>query len=539
MKKKVTLALAASLVACSAFAQMPEKPEMVSNEKEITLEGQEALLKKYMSTITKEELKDHLMLFASDTFEGRETGERGQKMAADYIAQFFFERGLTGPVKNSPNPYFQQFELNSKSFGDYWLEANGFKANIFEDFYPYGNFEVAESDTELVFAGYGLETETYSDFKNIDVKGKGVVILEQNPKDKEGNLIGGEANLRQKIKTLSDKGAKFVVVAQESDKAFQAKLNMYKNYLQGAALSFKEAQTAPFGMLFTSPSNAAKLLGVDAGKFEKALAKAEKKGESPAGSFSATAKVKAELLKRKVRTENVLGFIEGTDLKDEILVVTSHYDHVGVTDGVVYNGADDDGSGSTGLLEIVDAFSQAMKDGNRPRRSILFMTFTGEEKGLLGSEYYTDHPVFPLDKTVADLNIDMIGRGDEAHKDNLDFVYIIGSDMLSSDLHKISEASAKKFTPELTLDYHYNRKDSPERYYYRSDHYNFAKNGIPVIFYFNGTHEDYHQPTDTPDKIQYEQQALRAQLVFATAWELANRAERPVVDQKEEEKAEN
>ncbi len=232
-------------------------------------------------------------------------------------------------------------------------------------------------------------------------------------------------------------------------------------------------------------------------------------------------------------SENVLAFIEGTQKPDEIIVISAHYDHVGVDKkGNIYNGADDDGSGTVSILEIAQAFAKAKKDGVGPKRSILFLHVTGEEKGLYGSRYYTDeNPIFPLENTVANLNIDMIGRIDKNHEseDKNNYVYLIGSDRLSTDLHNISEEMNTKYV-NLDLDYTYNAKNDPNRFYYRSDHYNFAKNNVPCIFYFNGVHEDYHKPTDTPDKIEYELLAKRAQLIFCTAWEVANRAERIVVD---------
>lgn len=232
----------------------------------------------------------------------------------------------------------------------------------------------------------------------------------------------------------------------------------------------------------------------------------------------------------KKTTDNILGFIQGSEKPEEILVVSAHYDHVGMKNGVIYNGADDDGSGSVALLEMAKAFKQAEKDGFSPKRSILFLHFTGEELGLLGSKYYTDYqPVFPLENTIANLNIDMIGRVDDVHLNDPNYVYIIGSDRLSSDLHRISELSNEQHT-QMTLDYTYNSTNDPNQFYYRSDHYNFAKNNIPVIFYFNGVHEDYHQPGDTPDKINYEILAKRTQLIFATAWQLANATTRPLVD---------
>jgi Zn-dependent M28 family amino/carboxypeptidase len=246
--------------------------------------------------------------------------------------------------------------------------------------------------------------------------------------------------------------------------------------------------------------------------------------------------VQASILSKvsNVKADNVMGLLEGTDLKDEIVVVSGHYDHIGLTtEGTdkVNNGADDDGSGTTGVLEMAQAFTKAKAEGHGPRRSILFLTVCGEEKGLLGSEWYSESPIFPLAKTVTNLNIDMIGRVDPAHKDNPDYVYLIGSDKLSSDLHKISEYTNATYT-RLTIDYKYNDPNDPDRIYYRSDHYNFAKHGIPIIFYFNGIHEDYHKPSDEVSKINFEMLAKRARLVFFTAWDIANRDKAPVVDVK-------
>ena len=225
-----------------------------------------------------------------------------------------------------------------------------------------------------------------------------------------------------------------------------------------------------------------------------------------------------------IRGENVLGYIKGTDLKDELIIITAHYDHLGKHDTLLFNGADDDGSGTVAIMEIAEAFMLAKRDGKGPRRSILIMPVSGEEKGLLGSKYYTDNPVFPLRKTIANLNIDMIGRIDNMHIDG-NYVYLIGSDMLSKELHNISEKINKKHIG-LELDYTYNTEDDPHRYYYRSDHYNFAKNNIPVIFYFNGVHEDYHKTTDTIEKIDFNKIEKITRFVFLTAWELANREER-------------
>ncbi len=228
----------------------------------------------------------------------------------------------------------------------------------------------------------------------------------------------------------------------------------------------------------------------------------------------------------KVQTENVAAIIKGTEFPEEYIVISSHLDHIGIENGEINNGADDDGSGTVALLEIAQAFKMAQINGNGPKRTLIFLHVTGEEKGLLGSKYYTENPLYPLNKTMVNLNVDMIGRTDPKRIDkDPNYIYLIGADRLSQDLHDISEAANNKYT-KFKIDYTFNDKKDPNRFYYRSDHYNFAKNNIPVIFYFSGTHEDYHKPGDTVDKIMYELLAKRTKLIFYTAWELANRSRR-------------
>ncbi len=235
--------------------------------------------------------------------------------------------------------------------------------------------------------------------------------------------------------------------------------------------------------------------------------------------------------KSNASSENVVAFIPGSEFPEEVIVISAHYDHLGKKGKEVYNGADDNASGTSAVLEIAQAFQKAKKSGYGPKRSILFMHLTGEEEGLFGSKYYTSHPIYPLANTIVNLNIDMVGRVDKKHKNKPNYIYLIGADKLSSELHKLSEETNKKYS-QLKLDYTYNDEKDPNRFYYRSDHYNFAKNNIPIIFYFNGVHDDYHQLTDTPDKINFEILAKRTQLVFYTAWEIANREKRLVVDKK-------
>ncbi len=230
---------------------------------------------------------------------------------------------------------------------------------------------------------------------------------------------------------------------------------------------------------------------------------------------------KSSLSDRFENSQNVIAYIKGTAFPNEVLVISAHSDHLGDLDGTLYPGADDNGSGTSAVLEIAEAFKLAQNEGFSPKRSILFLHLTGEEQGLYGSSFYIKHPAFPLQNTVANLNIDMIGRVDRKHEENPNYIYLIGSDRISTELHYISETANDKFT-KLDIDYTYNAEDDSNRYYYRSDHYNFAQNGVPVIFYFNGEHDDYHKPTDTADKIQYKLLEKRARLIFATAWYIAN-----------------
>lgn len=230
-------------------------------------------------------------------------------------------------------------------------------------------------------------------------------------------------------------------------------------------------------------------------------------------------------------SENIWAYIEGSEKPDEVLVISAHYDHVGIKNGEVYNGADDDGSGTVAVMEIAKAFAKAKKQGHGPKRSILFLHVTGEEHGLHGSRYYSENPLFPIANTITDINIDMIGRRDVEHAKTNNYVYVIGADRLSTDLHNAVVAQNDKYV-KLDLDFKFNDPKDPNHFYERSDHYNFAKHGIPAVFFFNGVHEDYHGKGDEPQKIEYDALTKRAQLAFVVAWDLANRENRPVVDKK-------
>jgi Zn-dependent M28 family amino/carboxypeptidase len=223
---------------------------------------------------------------------------------------------------------------------------------------------------------------------------------------------------------------------------------------------------------------------------------------------------------------NIIAYIEGSEFPDEYIILTGHTDHEGIVNGTVYPGADDNGSGTAAIMEIAEAFKIAETEGFRPRRSLVFLHVTAEEIGLHGSRYYKEYPVFPLEQTTTVLNTDMIGRVDFRHSDQDNYIYLIGSDRLSTELDFIAQEANDTFT-QLDIDYTYNDPKDPNNYYYRSDHYHFASSGIPVIFFFNGEHEDYTQPSDTPDKINYSLLKKRTDLIFATTWYLVN-ADLPV-----------
>jgi len=503
----------------------------------------------FAASITAADLSKHLHVLASDEYEGRNTGEKGQKMAAAYIAKEFSNNGLVGPVKNSStSPYYQTFNLEKSAWGEGNITVAGKKFLMLQDFFVLGGSPYqTEQTAEVVFAGYGINDANYSDYANLDVKDKLVIALGGEPKDNNGNYrISGTKKAsdwgndpRTKRDAASKLGAKSILIITGTNATeFNTLTERYKNIATRPSIGLKSSDTQPdFAMIYASPTLGAALLNTTPEKlfaYETTLAKTSKPIKNtftPAKNI----RIKAGRDVTPLPTENVLGFIEGTDKKDEIVVMTAHYDHVGVNNRLegdkIFNGANDDGSGTVAVIEMAEAFAQARKAGFSPRRSLLFMTVTGEEKGLLGSEYYSNHPVFALENTVADINIDMIGRMDNQHekaKDN-NYIYVIGSDKLSSELHQINEQANQKYT-KLKLDYTFNDENDPNRFYYRSDHYNFAKHRIPIIFYFNGVHNDYHQPSDEVDKIDFESAEKVARLAFYTAWELANRDERIKVD---------
>lgn len=485
----------------------------------------------YGNTITSAELKDLLYTFASDEFEGRLTGAKGQKMAVEFLKDHYVALGIPSPLGG--DDYFQNVPLVSQKAPEVTMSVNNVSYQNYEDFIVAGGvFTQTITAADIVYAGYGIDDENYSSYDGIDVKGKIVLIKNGEPKNEDGTYVTsgkkedtrwsvGRQAIATKREAAKNKGVKTLLFMDD------AYLKMAAPYMKAAAqsdsegrISLKDKQDEMLQMLVSEKLGKALLGDIDTDDQSKVI--------------KTDLKINITANAEDIESENVVAFIKGSENPDEILVISAHLDHEGIKDGEIYNGADDDGSGTVAILEIAEAFKKALDAGHGPKRSILFLHVTGEEKGLLGSSYYTDiDPIFPLENTVADLNIDMIGRTDPKREGDRNYVYLIGSDKLSTELHNISEEMNKKYT-NVVLDYTYNDENDPNRFYYRSDHYNFAKNNVPVIFYFNGTHDDYHRPSDTPDKIEYDLLENRTRLVFYTAWELANRENRIIVDKASE-----
>ena len=499
-------------------------------------------------TIKAEDLKQLLYALAADSMQGRETGEPGQRKAADFIAAQFKALGL--PTVGDRNTYFQQIYLQNNSWKEIGLKVGTQEFKNRTDFYVFPNYITDAPLTELkevVFVGYGIEDGKYNDYAKIDVAGKAVVFYDGEPLDNQGHsLLTGtdfrsnwSLDWRRKVQLAKQKGATMAfIVDSKFDEHLKSNKKLISTYGWSPVSTRTDTKQAStyVNSVFISPAVATAMLGAKAGKAEDALADL-RSGE---GFKPVKIKVKMEVqLDKEVKRlegSNVIAFIEGSDsvLRKEFVLVTAHYDHLGMPDSsVIYYGADDNASGTSAVIEIARAFVEAKKKGVGPKRSVVCMLVSGEEKGLLGSQFYTDFPVFPLEKTIVDINIDMIGRVDDAHAKNPDYIYVIGSDRMSNELHHVNERANSKYT-KLELDYKYNAKNDPNHFYERSDHYNFAQKGIPSIFYFNGTHADYHKPTDTADKINFEVMTKRTKLAFYTAWDAANRPYILPIDVKQE-----
>lgn len=511
MKKLLTLPLVFSFVI--AFAQNDDAS-------------------KFAATITGSAMQKNLNVLASDEMEGRETGTEGQRKAAAFIEEFYKNAGLaaSGELKGYQQfyPLYKDSMIDSKFIVGKKTAVYGTdyisQINLNED----GKFD----SKKIVFAGYGIDDKNYNDYAGLDVKGKVVVIFLGEPKKDGKFLINGSSTrgsewsfpgLSKKLALAAEKGARGVLVINATQASFTQRIadaskktnTYYPRTTAGKKLNYA----------LLSHAFAKEILGANT----DSLISIAKNNRSFSSTDYFELKTKTAFAFKKHRitimASNVLGIIEGSDKKDEFVMVTGHYDHLGIQNGVIYNGADDDGSGTVSIMQIGAAFAQAKAAGKGPRRTVVIMAVSGEEKGLWGSEYYSDHPVYPLDKTSVDLNIDMVGRVDTERlkEDSLNYVYVVGHNKLSSDLPIINEGANNKYT-QLVLDYKFDDPNDPNRIYFRSDHYNFARKGVPVLFFYDGMlKSDYHKPTDDIEKIYWSLMEKRARMIFYTAWEIANR----------------
>jgi hypothetical protein len=479
---------------------------LLKGKNKIIIESNYEVADKYAAYIDKEDLKKHLTIIASDEYEGRETAMPGQKKAAAYIENQFILNGLEPGL--GKDGYQQSFPVVLKDPSKVSLQIDATKFKFLEDFYYLGSVtDTIHSKKNIIYLGYGIDQEGISDYNGIDVSGKFILIREGIPLNRD-DIKFEWSNWRNKQAAAIKHGAIGIITIQED---FESKVEKIKVFIENPTMQMHNTGNKSNVSIPNIYMNSKSIeRWIDLEKLE---------------TSNLSNLVSIQLKTRQIlNSENILGFIEGTDLKDEIVVITAHYDHIGYDNGEVCNGADDDGSGTVAVIELSQAFAVAKREGNGPRRSMLFMTVSGEEKGLFGSAYYSENPVYPLNNTVVDLNIDMIGRQDSLHT-NDNYVYLIGANRLSMDLHNISKkVNIDKINMEL--DYTYNDPKDPNFFYYRSDHYNFAKNDIPVIFYFSGIHADYHKPTDDVEKINFPKLEKTARLVFYTAWEIANRTDR-------------
>lgn len=533
------LLAALSLALPTTFAQRPATRASSHSSRAV-------LKARSVDTISTAQLRSYLSFIASDEMEGRDTPSRGLDTTAKFIAMNLQRWGFK-PMGDD-GTFFQKIALKREAIDPDKCSAqiDGKEFTIGEDFLP--NAVAATLTGPLVFAGNGwvIKAKNIDPYQGVDVKDKVIVVVGSNfPRGITRTDLAGRMGTDWSSPAVyaRDHGAKGVLVIPDAN----------------ALLSWEQLKTRAMlpprsvvEKFTTQPSNPPVPTIVMSMKMATALLEGEKvtavsvanAPDVPAFELSPNKKVSITVAVKSERpmTQNVVAVWEGGDpaLKNEYVALGAHYDHVGIcapgTLDPICNGADDDGSGTTALLSMAEALSHAKP---RPKRSVLFVWHCGEEKGLWGSRYFTEYPTVPLDKVVTQLNIDMIGRSKQAGDTNArntslsgpDSVYVIGSKMMSTELGELSESVNKSFL-NLQFDYKYDDPNDTNRFFFRSDHYNYARKGVPIIFYFDGVHEDYHRPGDEPQKIDYVKMEKVTRTVYMTMWEIANRPQRPKVDKK-------
>ncbi len=484
-----------------------------------------------VDSITPAELRMHLEFLASDELGGRYTLAPNFAIAARYLASHLEAYGFHGAGDHSG--FLQTFEVivSKPDRANSALTLTiGDKARNYSygDFYMLGSSNAGNAYGPIVFVGAGISapSQKHDDYAGLDVKGKLVLMAQVNQPGIDSSRLApneqGEGAARAH-------GAVGILQLPPQRLAELMKNKAFADRAAGReTVRLGRDSDGKLPSVVLGPDLADKILALAGLDLKGVYESAAKKQALAPKALGASARIDVVLQKTRATTQNVAGILDGSDpqLKNEYVVFSAHYDHLQTgADGRIYPGADDDGSGTTAVLAIARAMSL-----NRPRRSVLVIFHAGEELGLLGSEYNTDYaPAVPLDKMVVDLNIDMIGRSKassdndrrDEHLTDAHTVYLVGSDRISKELNEISEETNAQFQ-HLNLDYYYNDPSNPEHIYFRSDHWNYAKHGVPIIFYFDGTHADYHQPTDTVDKIDFTKLTEVARLVFETGWRIAN-----------------
>jgi hypothetical protein len=513
--------------------------------------------------ITAEQLSRHLNVVASDAMAGRNTPSPGLDEAAKYIAdqlkQFKVKPAGDGGT------YFQRMSLRRTEVDREKTQARvGERVfKVGEGFAPVGP-NGGEAEGQIVYAGHGwvFKPKGMNPYGGLDVRDRVVVISGTGTSLPAGLTqadlkAAAAADWETPVSYAQKNGARALVIVPRGFERmwrFAARGVTNPRYCverlncDGGAADGDDAARAvvPNKLITILPSTAlldALFEGEQQTGPQILQASTSAAPEATARGFALSPAKRLSLsvaLKTTTAvTQNVVAVVEGSDriLKNEYVAVGAHYDHVGVGREVngdsIYNGADDDGSGTVAMLAMAEAFAR----GPRPKRSILFVWHAGEEHGLWGSDYFARYPTVPLDKIVTQLNMDMIGRSRRADDTtpanrNLsgpDEIYVIGSKMMSTELGELSERVNRAYL-NLSFNYKYDDPKDPNRFFFRSDHYNYARRGVPIIFYFDGVHEDYHRPSDSPDKIDYRKLERVARTVFVTATEIANLPARPRVD---------
>jgi len=484
----------------------PEKEDIV-----LSYEGKNPVLE-FVKTITVEELREHVSYLASDTMEGRQSGSEGAEAAALYIGEFFGDKNLNG-FFSGEDAYFQKFNMEKREIVECFLKNENIQVDNWTDFLEISNDYYGEKDVVMYFLRYGRE----QDFAGIDIKGKIVAFWSGDSESKQST---GDID-REKIAFAAEQGAAGSILVPQDEEKFLNYIQQIKPYFPSVRYYlFKNSEEALHSQrnISISSSALANLFGKSPKEFES-LKKQRYSRKDTFPALSTKVRMKTSFKSHGViPTKNVLGFIEGTDKKDEYIILSAHYDGRGIVDGKICNGANDNATGVSAVMEIAKAFSLAVEKGYQPRRSIIFFLPSAEELLGLGSTYYVDNPVVPLSKTIVDVNMDPLGREDAERPDLDNHLYIYTSKYGKTDLNEIRAKVEKDFTANLRIE----EKES----YQGSDHVFFERKGIPAIAFTTGSCKDNHGPGDDADKIQYQKLRDITKLIFATVWEIANREER-------------